>query len=285
MRDITVATFNAWGFGEPWRYTVERGQVRGAAPGSPATMMRPPGGVWPRRRQLIERALAAVEPEVIGLQEIKRHPDSSGGGSQVQQLASDLGYSFVFLPISELAFLTRNPIREWREVPLPLVGQDEPTGGASSALHGKIESTVGSLDLIVAHLTPRSEAQQLATARFLRDYVAGLPSDRTPILVGDLNARPESETVRALTAPGDPGQSGGPTGLRDAWAEVHGDDDGATMPSHRPLSPTDRPARIDYVLVGPGPKIVRAVLLGTVPDADGFFASDHLGVAATLRWE
>jgi hypothetical protein len=42
--------------------------------------------------------------------------------------------------------------------------------------------------------------------------------------------------------------------------------------------------RIDYVFVGPGPEIVRAVLLGTQPDADGFYASDHFGVAATLRW-
>jgi endonuclease/exonuclease/phosphatase family metal-dependent hydrolase len=43
-------------------------------------------------------------------------------------------------------------------------------------------------------------------------------------------------------------------------------------------------ARLDYVFVGPGPAIVRAALLGDRPDAEGFYASDHFGVAATLRW-
>jgi len=35
--------------------------------------------------------------------------------------------------------------------------------------------------------------------------------------------------------------------------------------------------------VGPGPEIASAALVGTDPDADGFYASDHFGVAATLR--
>lgn len=42
--------------------------------------------------------------------------------------------------------------------------------------------------------------------------------------------------------------------------------------------------RIDYVFVGPGPEVEQVKLLGTQPDADGFYASDHFGVAATLRW-
>jgi endonuclease/exonuclease/phosphatase family metal-dependent hydrolase len=55
------------------------------------------------------------------------------------------------------------------------------------------------------------------------------------------------------------------------------------MPSHRPTTPRDRLTRFDYVLVGPGPEIIDAELLGVRPDQDGFYASDHLGVAATLR--
>ena len=51
------------------------------------------------------------------------------------------------------------------------------------------------------------------------------------------------------------------------------------MPSHEPV------ARIDYIVVGPGIGVVNARRLGLEPDADGFFASDHLGLAATLAVE
>ena len=56
------------------------------------------------------------------------------------------------------------------------------------------------------------------------------------------------------------------------------------MPIHSPRTPQDTHMRIDYVLVGPGPTVLRAALIGDTPDADGFYASDHFGVAVTLRF-
>jgi endonuclease/exonuclease/phosphatase family metal-dependent hydrolase len=52
---------------------------------------------------------------------------------------------------------------------------------------------------------------------------------------------------------------------------------GATMPSHASV------ARLDYVFVGDGPAIAGARLLGERPGAMGFYPSDHLALAATLR--
>src|SRR6266542_3962020 len=67
--ELTVATFNLWGLNEPWAYTERRREVRGAAPGSPATTLRVPDGAWTRRRSLIAQALAGVNPDIVGLQE------------------------------------------------------------------------------------------------------------------------------------------------------------------------------------------------------------------------
>jgi endonuclease/exonuclease/phosphatase family metal-dependent hydrolase len=49
------------------------------------------------------------------------------------------------------------------------------------------------------------------------------------------------------------------------------------MPSHAPT------ARIDYILVGGGLRVLSAARLGDQSDGDGFYPSDHLGVVATLR--
>jgi endonuclease/exonuclease/phosphatase family metal-dependent hydrolase len=128
---------------------------------------------------------------------------------------------------------------------------------------------------VMLHLTPRDEGAQLAAVDALRAVVAALPPGRPLIVLGDLNAAPDSATVRRLTAPPDPAISGGR--LRDAWPLANPDDPGATMPSHAPVS------RIEYILIGDGPTFASAARIGATPDADGFYASDHLGVAATLR--
>jgi hypothetical protein len=65
----------------------QRGQVRGAVPGSQATTLRPAGGVWPRRRRLLAAALAAAD--VAALQEVCVGPE---GRSQARELAEELGH-------------------------------------------------------------------------------------------------------------------------------------------------------------------------------------------------
>jgi endonuclease/exonuclease/phosphatase family metal-dependent hydrolase len=64
---------------------------------------------------------------------------------------------------------------------------------------------------------------------------------------------------------------------RDAWQIANSSAAGATMPSHAPVS------RIGYMLVSDGFAVMDASLIGAIPDGDGFYPSDHPGVAATLR--
>lgn len=275
---MVVATYNLWGFGEPWRYTARRGIDRGAVPGSAAATLRLPNGVWPRRRALLAQALARVQPDVVGLQEVCCDPAT--GASQAEQLAADLGCTCAFQPVTitdygekpcrcGLAVLARHPIRDCRAVPLP-----SPENTQQYAIHAVVETSAGTIDLLVVHLTPRSEEAQLAAVEQLQAYLAALSPERRCLAVGDFNAVPDSPPIHTLV-----GRAAGRSKpLRDAWQEAHPDDPGPTMPSEAPA------VRLDYLLVGPGLDVAQAVRLGEQPDPDGFYPSDHLGVAATFRW-
>jgi endonuclease/exonuclease/phosphatase family metal-dependent hydrolase len=85
--------------------------------------------------------------------------------------------------------------------------------------------------------------------------------------VGDFNAPPDSETLAFMVG----------LGWRDAWAAAHPADPGPTMPSHGPV------ARIDYVLLPPGADVLAATRFADQPDPDGFYPSDHLGLATNVR--
>lgn len=149
---------------------------------------------------------------------------------------------------------------------MPQPEDEADRGGVPAVLHVQVETGGRALDVLVVHLTPRSAAVQVAGVEAVLAYVATLPPGRTPIVAGDFNATPDAPAITRM---------GGT--FQDAWAVVHGGG-GATMPSHAPV------ARLDYLFVGTGPALTGAVLFGERPDADGFYPSDHLGLAVTLRW-
>ena len=281
--ELTVATLNLWGLSEPWTYTARRGEVRGAVPGSPATTLRVPGGAWPaRRRPLVARALAAVQPDIVGLQEDRQDLAAADGNSQSEQLAPDLGCSIAYVPIVGAArdhkgnaVLSRHPIGRLGAVPLPVPAEEVALygPGVRDALHAVIETPCGVVHLFVVHPTTRGHAARLDETECLLARVEERAANGTVIVVGDFNARPDTPAIRLMASR-----------LRDVWATANPGDPGYTMLVHTPRTPQDSHMRVDYILVGPGPKIVRAVLLGDRPDHDGFYASDQFGVAATLRW-
>jgi endonuclease/exonuclease/phosphatase family metal-dependent hydrolase len=270
---MIIATYNLWGFGEPWRYTVERRIARGAVPGSRAARARPPEGVWARRRRLLAGVLTQAGVDVVALQEVCIDP--ADGRSQAEQLAGDLGGHCAFLPFTEvdygggacpsgLAVLSRFPVRSLASVPLP-----EPDGLQQYAAHAVVAAPAGPLDLLVLHLTPRSEMAQLAAIEQLHACLDALPPEHPRVVTGDFNCVPESAAIRAF--------SGGRVPLRDAWQEARPDDPGLTMPAEAPV------VRIDYLFLSPLLAAVEAVILGGAPDSDGFYPSDHRGVGVTVR--
>jgi endonuclease/exonuclease/phosphatase family metal-dependent hydrolase len=123
--------------------------------------------------------------------------------------------------------------------------------------------------LFVLHLTPRSETAQLAAIDRLHASLDALPPERPRVVTGDFNSGPESAAIRAF--------SGGRAPLRDAWRQARPDDPGLTMPAENPV------IRIDYLFLSPPLTAAEAIVLGSRPDPDGFYPSDHRGVAVTVR--
>jgi endonuclease/exonuclease/phosphatase family metal-dependent hydrolase len=249
---LVVATYNLWGGGEPWRYTAERGIARGAVPSSPATTLRPSEGVWARRRRLIAGALGRARPDVVGLQEVTDAPPMA------DHIAADLGGQVA--AAGGLALLARHPILRSTYLPLPSPPEAEMRQGA---LLAEVGTPSGPIEVVSLHVTPRSEPARLAALQELLRRLGG----RRPLVVGDFNAPPEGATLRLMAD----------AGWRDAWAGAHPADPGPTMPGHAPV------VRIDYVLLPAGVDVLAATRLGEEPDADGFYPSDHLGLAATVR--
>jgi endonuclease/exonuclease/phosphatase family metal-dependent hydrolase len=120
-------------------------------------------------------------------------------------------------------------------------------------------------------------------------HLARLPREDYPVvLVGDLNAEPDSDEIRLLcghkTAPAHPGFV-----LVDAWRHAAGDDIAWTWDRANPhvRSTMEPSARIDYVLVGPPHSerrghVLSARRIGAEP-IRGIWPSDHAGVLAELE--
>ena len=264
MTRLTVGTFNVWRFGEPWRYAAERNLVRGAVPGSAAVTMRPAEGVWARRLPLITAILRHADLDIIGLQEVL---DEVGGKPAGEELAERLGLNHAGQLDCPLAVLTPHEIRSWTTVPLssPHARKEADQGyGTASAVHAVVATPGGDTNVVVTHWSPRSPSARTEAASALADYLATLPQARL-VVVGDLNTVAKETPELAILGPR----------LVDAWAAVHPERRGHTMPSHAPA------VRLDYVFLSRDLTPTAVRLIGDEPDHDGFYPSDHLGVCAT----
>lgn len=247
-------------------------------------------GPWERRLELIRAGIRALDPDVIGLEEVIQHE----GGSQADDVRGDLAYETAFGSAHALgggvhfgnAVLSRWPIRAQKVFPLPACDTDE----HRSLLLAEIDSPHGLIPFFVTHLNWKfhegyvREAQVQEIAAHIRREapLSGLP----PILVGDLNAQPDATEIRFLKGL----QSlGGKSFFMDDTFEHAGTGPGYTFDAERNphAEPThEYPRRIDYVLVrGPDqlvrgkPLSARVVLDGV---EDGVCASDHYGVLAEI---
>lgn len=249
------------------------------------------GERWEDRARLIRKELERLAPDVVGLQEVVL----ADGSTQADEVARDLFPHVVFAPSTEPApgfafgnaVLSRWPIESTERFALP----DRGSGNRRTALSAHVRSPAGLLPFFTTHLSWRPdhgyvrEAQVVALDAWAR---ARCPDVALPaVLVGDLNAPPESAEVRFLR--GLQSLEGGSTSWADAW-EVAGEGEGATYDGRangfaahhrRP------PRRIDYVLTrGPDDRgrcaPARCARAFVEPEG-GVWASDHFGVFAELE--
>jgi len=261
-------------------------------------------GPFDARAKLVRAGIAAIEPDVMGMQEIVVRRD---GFDQAAIQLDGLGYDHVHGPALRWtehdpclphdadegdafgnAIASRWPIRRHAVRALPGVE----TGERRSVLGAIVETPAGTLPFVTTHLNWRVDAghvrerQVVAVADFVREWAAG--ADLPPVLVGDLNAEPDSTEIRFLC--GLTSLGGRSVYFQDAWRVAGGGGPGRTWDNRNPFAALghERDRRLDYVLVGTpdaasGRGWVESARLAFDEPVDGVFPSDHFGVVAEIR--
>jgi len=253
-----------------------------------------------RRLSLCSREIAALEPDVVALQEVRQVPDHVPNTAET--LAAALGLHCVFQKTVEwgggdegLAILSRFPIREsgHSRLPHPMPGDER------IALWAILDSGVGTVAAFTTHLTYRMlhgiqrEDQAAAVDQTVQEVLSRqLERPAVTLVMGDFNASPDADEIRFLR--GLHTLHGRRTYYQDAFLVQ------PERPSHPGITwarrnvythklrflETDR--RIDYIFVGQASrdgkglvKSCRVVL--DQPDAEGVFPSDHFAVFAEVE--
>jgi endonuclease/exonuclease/phosphatase family metal-dependent hydrolase len=246
-----------------------------------------------RRMQLAIEGLRALNPDVIGLQEVRQVPGSVE--NQAETLARALDFHHYFEAATPwgggdegLAILSRHPIRDRRVHELPHAVPTE----RRLLLGTTLGTPDGDVGFYTTHLNYRladggkREDQVVA----IDGYVGAIESELPRILVGDFNATPDSDEIRFLR--GLHTSAGRRTFWQDAWERRHGHAEGFTWARANPYTARlrwlERDRRLDYIFVSPMKRDGRGVVLDCriVLDraaADGALPSDHFGLFAEVQ--
>jgi endonuclease/exonuclease/phosphatase family metal-dependent hydrolase len=246
-----------------------------------------------RRMSLVIEGLAELAPDVVALQEVREVQGKLG--NQAETLARQAGYQHVFAPTvawggghEGLALMARHPIAEHTVLELPHSHAQE----RRVLLSGRIETPAGAVWVHTTHLNYRLHhgRQREDQVVALEAAVASRETETPQIIMGDFNARPESDEIRWMS---------GLTTLaerrvhyQDAWARLHPGEAGWTWAAANPytamLQFLEPDRRIDYVFVTARRRDGRGTVHGCrlvldQPASDGAYASDHYGVFAEVQ--
>jgi endonuclease/exonuclease/phosphatase family metal-dependent hydrolase len=251
-------------------------------------------GPWDERFALLREGIAALEPDVIGMQEVL----SDGSHDLAREIVAGLdGWNVVYGEAKPLqgdysfgnAALSRHPIAKRKVVPLPNADTDE----HRSLLIADVQTPFGPLPFCVTHLAWRlnhgyvREQQVAALATALKKEIPIAEETLPLVLTGDFNAGPDATEIRFLK--GLHALDGKSCFLADCFGEV-GEGPGYTFDGRRnPYAAYthEAPRRIDYVFTrgpdkfGRGKPLSARVVLDELKD--GVAPSDHWGVLAQIR--
>jgi len=176
-------------------------------------------------------------------------------------------------------------IRDYHFRKLTLPGEDRYWRFARDVLAFDIEPKPGvTMRIFVAHFKskrgskddPNSNKWRLSEAREVRRIIEKqLANDPDALiaLIGDLNDTPDSETIKALLAPGDDGQP--------VLIDVHAD-----LPADQRITYLREPYKstIDYMLVSPAmAKLLKPGSAKVIGDETVTAATDHAVIMATFN--
>jgi endonuclease/exonuclease/phosphatase family metal-dependent hydrolase len=229
---------------------------------------------WPERLPLILADMAALQPDLLGLQEVVyvMQQDRLVGAAGEGRYAAIRGWAG--RPEYGNSLLVREPLVA-RDV-------DRIDLGLQRSAHRAIIDLPNRSAVLVAvthlhHAVPDA-AERDGQATTLVDWLAGGPDADATIAMGDFNADPAEPAYARMVA----------AGFRSAHAEVHGKEPSVTWPSglQAPAMDTDgEPDCLDYIWLRGAIRAIEARLAFDRPHPDDptLYPSDHLGVSALLE--
>jgi endonuclease/exonuclease/phosphatase family metal-dependent hydrolase len=227
---------------------------------------------WPERIPLLLADMAALQPDLIGLQEcvFAVGQDRLLGAAGKGRYASRRGWAG--RPEYGNAVLGREPLALGDGERLDL-------GTNRSALRVAVSLPSGAgLDFVVTHLhhLVPDEAAREEQARALTAWLA--PVAGGLVVVGDFNAEPSEQAYRVMRE----------AGFRSAFAEANGAEPAVTWPSgiQAPGMDVDgEPGCLDYIWLR-GPITAESCRLAfdrPAVDDQTLYPSDHIGLSARIR--
>ncbi|QDS89070.1 Endonuclease/Exonuclease/phosphatase family protein [Rosistilla ulvae] len=212
--------------------------------------------------QRIADVILSVEPDMVALQEVDKNVKRSGDVDQPAELARLTKMNVVFGANIDLqgghygnAILSRFPIIRHENHRLPNIDDGEQRGMIEAEI--ALPKSNQPLLLLATHLDHRpDQRERLASAKFINERLAGHPQ-LPALLAGDMNARPDSETLRQF---------------KTKWTSAN-EKPMATYPVNPPT------IQIDFILHSPAKrwKIIECKVL------DEAVASDHRAIFAVLE--
>ncbi len=229
---------------------------------------------WHERLPLILADMAALQPDVMGLQEVvyPMQQDRLIGAAGEAHYAAVRGWAG--RPEYGNAMLIKRP--------LPFEGFERLDLGILRAAH-RVRITLpsgGRLLFAVTHLhhPPEARSERLAQVEQLLAWLDASPEHEAMVVVGDFNANPREPAYARMAA----------AGFRSAYHEANGHEPSVTWPSglQAPAMDADGdPDCLDYVWLRGAVEVDDAALAFSRADAEDptLYPSDHFGIAVHVR--
>ena len=228
---------------------------------------------WPERLPLILADMAALQPDLLGLQEVVYVMQQDRIIGAAGEAHYEVVRGWAGRPEYGNSLLGRRPLRLTDPERLDL-------GLGRCAVRVRVDLPAGAgLTVAVTHLhhvIGAASARDEQAASLIEWLDAGAATDAR-VVMGDFNADPREPTYERMRA----------AGYRSAYAEANGAEPAVTWPSglQAPAMDTDgEPSCLDYIWVHGAVAVsaARLVFNQADPDDPTLYPSDHLGIAANL---
>ena len=229
---------------------------------------------WPERQGLVYADMAALQPDLLGLQEVVYvlQQDRLIGASGEGTYAAFRGWAG--RPEYGNSLLVRAPLAAEEHGRRDL--------GLGRAAHRVRLTLTGGATIVFAvthlHHPPAAAAERDTQAATLLEWLEAGPAADAIVLVGDFNAGPREPAYARIRA----------AGFRSSYLEANGDEPAYTWPSglQAPAMDTDGdPECLDYIWIRGEVRVLDCRLAWDRPAVDDptLYPTDHLGLAAHLE--